>query len=224
VSPNLGQVSHDIICHIVEIAENGADVAHLEYLHGAFVIPGLSAIRHYWQCDYKPKPAPEQHIAKIDIYQSVTFGGYRLPYTTVHSDIQQIGPGLVQLVFPTPFGKIVVQESIQPQHSNLQRANNSVYAEPGVPRVLAKGLLKSLAIQFERDHPIWNTKKWLRKPLILKQDGPLLIYRRWVKQFYTEAGGKLLRNIHGEETWGEQHNNQHSNMNPINNHALAAAE
>ena len=38
-----------------------------------------------------------------------------------------------------------------------------------------------LVVQFERDIPIWNFKHFLRKPLILKEDGPILKYRRWMK-------------------------------------------
>lgn len=199
-----GEISHDIIVHIGEIAENGADVAHLEWLHGAFLIPFIPFIRHYWKCTYHPcQSSGEEHKAKIDIYQSITFFGKRVPYTTVHSDIWQVGPGVVQLMFSTPFGRILVQETISPQYSNLQRANNIIYTERRVPRIIAKGLLKAVGIQFERDHPIWNSKRWLRKPLILKSDGPLLKYRRWLNKFYTpgEEGGKLIRTPGKEDRW-----------------------
>jgi hypothetical protein len=200
-----GKVEHDIVCHISETAENGADTAHLEYVHGAFLLQCLFFIRHYWTCEYKTKNHSEvdAHIAKIDIVQYFTFFGYRLPFTTVRSDIRQVGPNIVQLIFPTIFGNILVQETIQPLHTNLQRANNIVHAQRNVPRFIAKFILKSLAIQFERDLPIWNAKRWLRKPLIIKSDGPIQQYRRWMKQFYANNGGKCIRSANGVEMWIE---------------------
>jgi hypothetical protein len=42
-----------------------------------------------------------------------------------------------------------------------------------------------LTVQFERDLPIWNWKHFLRRPLILREDGPILKYRRWMRQFYS---------------------------------------
>jgi hypothetical protein len=50
--------------------------------------------------------------------------------TTIDVDIIQIGPGMVQLTFATPFGRVIVVESVTPVAPLLQR-----YAIPLLLRV-----------------------------------------------------------------------------------------
>lgn len=177
-----GRVTHEIACHIQEIPENGADVAHLAYIHGDFLLSWLGRlIRHEWQAVWDPQKEPEGHIAKLVLNQQVSVLGRPVPGTSLDSNIDQCGPALVQLIFPTPFGKVAVIETVTPVLHTLQRAQNVLWAEKTVPRFMAKIFLMGLVIQFERDLPIWNHKHFLRRPLILKEDGPILKYRRWMK-------------------------------------------
>lgn len=67
-----------VSCHIQEIPENGADVAHLNAVHG----PGiggraLTALsRHLWNAEWSPGP---QHIATLRLtHQLDLFGKLRL--------------------------------------------------------------------------------------------------------------------------------------------------
>ena len=52
---------------------------------------------------------------------------------------------------------------------------------------LIEVLMASLINHFERDIPIWNSKRFMRRPLIVKEDGPILKFRRWTKQFYSDS-------------------------------------
>jgi len=181
-----GKVSHEIACHLQEIPENGADNAHLEYIHGDFLLSWLGKIiRHTWDGVWETQPAPLAHVAKLTLKQQVTVLGRRMPLTALDSNVLQVGPALVQLIFPTPLGKVAVIETVTPVYSTLQRAQNVLWAEPTVPRFMAKVFLMGLVVQFERDIPVWNFKHFLRRPLVLREDGPILKYRRWMRQFYT---------------------------------------
>jgi hypothetical protein len=157
-----------------------------EYIHGDFLLSWLRLIRHTWTATWDPSSEPQGHIAKLILNQRVTICGIPVPGTSLDSNIDQVGPALVQLIFPTPFGKVAVIETITPICHTLQRAQNVLYAEKTVPRFLSKVFLMGLVVQFERDLPIWNYKHFLRKPLILKEDGPILKYRRWMRQFYSD--------------------------------------
>ena len=56
---------------------------------------------------------------------------------------------------------------------------------------MAKLALHSLLTQFERDVPIWDNKTFVRRPWLVKQDGPIGRYRRWFsRNFYSENSGK----------------------------------
>ncbi len=45
--------------------------------------------------------------------------------------------------------------------------------------------------QFEQDVPIWENKIYRDRPVITKVDGPIGQYRRWFRQFYSEATAPL---------------------------------
>ena len=194
-----GRTAHEIICHIQEIPENGADTAHLDYLHGDFILDQMTAAKHTWQATWTPQPYPNIHIAKISVDTAMTLFGHRIPFSLVQTRISQVGPGVVQLIFPTPFGRILMQDCITPVTSNVQRSSHVLYMESSVPRVVSKFIFKATLIQFERDFSVWNNKRWVRAPMAVKEDGPILKYRRWMKQFYDRDGGQLLRDYEGNE-------------------------
>ena len=204
-----GRTAHEIICHIQEIPENGADTAHLDYLHGDFILDQISAAKHTWQASWTPQPYPNTHIAKITVDTAMTFLGHRIPFSLVQTRINQVGPGIVQLVFPTPFGRILMQDCITPVTSNVQRSSHVLYMETSVPRVVSKFIFKATLIQFERDFMVWNNKRWIRAPMAVKEDGPILKYRRWMKQFYDREGGQLLRDYEGNEKMVEKVANEY---------------
>ncbi|CAG0920179.1 unnamed protein product [Notodromas monacha] len=45
--------------------------------------------------------------------------------------------------------------------------------------------------KLERDISVWNSKKFTRRPLLVKEDKMILAYRRWFSQFYSENSPTL---------------------------------
>ncbi|XP_061555133.1 cholesterol 7-desaturase nvd isoform X3 [Phycodurus eques] len=45
--------------------------------------------------------------------------------------------------------------------------------------------------KFERDVMIWNNKKYISKPLLVKEDSAIQKHRRWYSQFYSENSPRL---------------------------------
>lgn len=181
-----GEVVHELSCHCQEIPENGADVAHLAFLHGPFLLPFLKCFTHMWDASYQTAPEPNTHLATLTLKTCLGIFGRPVEFTRVNANILQIGPGIVHMQFPTIFGQVCNIETITPVGRFQQRATNLVLAETWVPRFVAKFFLKSIQVQFERDIPIWNAKKFVRAPMQVKGDGPLLQFRRWYKQFYQD--------------------------------------
>lgn len=180
-----GISEHRVGCAIQEIPENGADIAHLDYLHGGFMLGNVRSLSHLWtDVSWQPAPPPNEHLAHIKLTESFAVFGRAVPGTAVEVSIIQIGLGMVQLTFGTPFGSVVVIETVTPKAPLEQRAGHIVLAERWVPRFVAKFVLRSLLIQFERDLPIWNKKTFVAPPLAVKGDGPLLAYRRWAAKLY----------------------------------------
>ena len=180
----LGRISHEVSCQMIEIPENGADTAHLPSLHGPFILPGLPCVRHTWDVTWDAQPAPQQHIARLSISSTVAVCSHLLPSTRTTTSIVQAGPSLVVLLLETPYGPLPMIESVTPITANLQRLINTLYLPPYIPRMYARLMMSGVVGQLERDLSIWNRKRWLRRPLVVKEDGPILQYRRWLRQFF----------------------------------------
>lgn len=66
------------------------------------------------------------------VIQSVQFHGWYIPGTRIDVDIVQVGPSMVHLHFSTPFGKVMLIETVTPVQPLLQRITHQVFA--GTPQ------------------------------------------------------------------------------------------
>jgi len=182
-----GSFENYVEAHIQEIPENGSDVAHLGVLHVPFIIGWIPFMSHHWTAVWTAGEAPEEHIANIKLTTSLVVFGKIIPFTSVDAKIRQIGPGIVNLEIITPLGSFIVMESVTPMYPLLQRVSHVMYAKKGFfARIQAQILLRSFCEQFCRDVVIWNNKTYVNKPLIVKNDGNILGFRRWYAKFYPD--------------------------------------
>jgi 3-ketosteroid 9alpha-monooxygenase subunit A len=49
---------------------------------------------------------------------------------------------------------------------------------------VTKALLRETPRQLEQDIPHWAHKKYLRQPMLVEGDGPILAYREWYQRYY----------------------------------------
>eukprot|EP01094_Clydonella_sp_ATCC50884_P016758 TRINITY_DN280_c0_g1_i1.p1 TRINITY_DN280_c0_g1~~TRINITY_DN280_c0_g1_i1.p1 ORF type:complete len:453 (-),score=140.91 TRINITY_DN280_c0_g1_i1:208-1566(-) len=197
-----GWSEHEVKAHCQEMPENGADVAHLNFLHTPLAVKDYDlfgrvlqrAFQHTWDANWAPGKGEEAHMAFMTLVEKLYVFGIYVPGTTVKVDIIQQGPGLVFLRFNTTFGRAIVMETVTPMQPLLQKATHMIYAEWKMPRWLAKLILRSLVVQFERDVPIWNNKTFVTKPAVVKGDGPIPAFRRWYSRFYSESSNKFRGN------------------------------
>ncbi|KAK5966469.1 Rieske domain-containing protein [Trichostrongylus colubriformis] len=108
-------------------------------------------------------------------------------------EIDEHGPGIVHMLFDFGvLGRGVVLQHVTPQEPLQQLVRFKLYST--VPRWFAKFFLTSEATQFERDIWIWSNKKYIKNPLVVRNDGPIQKHRRWFSQFYKENSPRLLPN------------------------------
>ncbi|KAJ8300919.1 hypothetical protein KUTeg_022438, partial [Tegillarca granosa] len=82
-----GRSEHYVNSHIEEIPENGADVYHLQQVHGPIMTAGIdlrymwnqlwSFANHQWTASWEPCPAPDQHIGALKLTHSMNIFGKR---------------------------------------------------------------------------------------------------------------------------------------------------
>ena len=174
--------------HINDIAENGADVSHLDNVHFPFVFPSLTPIlSHTWKATWVAGEDDRAHIADMTVLQSMCLFGIPLP-GPVRVEIQQVGLSLVLLDMSTPVGRLFVVESVTPISPLQQRVMHTVYADPLVPSILVRAVMGAHIIHHEKDVPVWANKKYLPsgEALLLTSDSNITLYRRWAKRFISE--------------------------------------
>ncbi|XP_053984121.1 cholesterol 7-desaturase nvd isoform X2 [Hylaeus anthracinus] len=197
-----------INCHIQEVAENGADTAHLSAVHGPMIFSNIihafsCLARHSWtnvgwrphnllteskaSDDDEPKRQDDKdlsHRAYTTLKHTlVLFEKYKLWNLDVH--VQQIGPGYVEMMMDTYFGRICIFQTVTPMEPLLQKVTHLIYAAPLLAPYAAMIFLGE-CLMFERDVAIWNRKKYEKQPLLVKEDKCILSYRRWYSQFYSQ--------------------------------------
>lgn len=197
-----GHTRHVINSHIQEVPENAADVPHLNFLHGPIILAGNDLrtthkpswygpsgwMQHTWDASWKPEKIGTEngHMAHLMLRHGISLFGRDIPLLSLTLDAKQIGPSLVYLVFSSPFGRGAFLQSLLPVGPLEQIVTHEVWGEWRFPTVVAKFMMQGEAMQVERDVMIWNNKRYNNKPVLTKDEGLILQFRRWFSQFYSE--------------------------------------
>lgn len=191
-----GRSEFQVTCHIQEIPENGADVAHLSAIHEppGFFPKKLEALtkylskiaKHKWTANWTSNNDPERrHESLIELSHFISLFEGKINLFHMNVNIRQIGSGLVVLQFDTSFGKGVLVQSVTPIEPLLQRICHRFYSEPKFIHPLGLLVLHGEAVQISRDVEIWNRKCYLSSPNLVKEDCKIKSFRKWFSQFYS---------------------------------------
>ena len=172
--------------HPQEITENSVDIAHLTTVHRVKnfrLVEPLTVDGPRLRMGYafiQPVPLTPGFHAEIRIQI------HGLGFSLVEQEVAG-GWTVRQLVLSTPVGQ---RETLLHFCAIVRRRGRNALSralwsclEPAVGRSVLLGPV----LQLRRDKPIWNNKKYLRRPAIAADDGPIPDYRRWATQFYPDG-------------------------------------
>lgn len=209
----IGRTEHEVKCHIQDIPENGADIAHLEAIHQVSLTAGssmdkvhtpasakswwLKLFEHRWASSWDPDPEVS-HLAHMTLeHETLLFGVLSLLKMTLK--VTQEGPVSVKLHIHArlPLGmgtlKGVLIQSITPIGPYQHRLVHRMFSENTIwGRLFGKFILQGEATQLGRDIWMWNNKKFVRRPALLKEEKSVARFRRWYAQFYPDPAQQLL--------------------------------
>jgi len=161
-----------------EIAENGVDFAHFEYVHKMDAVPeGKTSyeghVRH-------SQAAGERQITLPD-------GSVRIIPSSVNTVQNGAGQKFTQLRGVVTLSLMVLATPIEHDDVELRFCFTHPECEPGSPE--AKAIEMAIAntcgqTGVEGDIPIWHHKIHRARPLLCDRDGPILRFRRYFEQFY----------------------------------------
>jgi cholesterol 7-dehydrogenase len=180
-----------IAMHLAEFAENSADLQHFGPLHGQMLVPFLGlpvpgvTVRHRASFELDPD---EAHVVWLHDAAHIEILGRRPRGAGATAKIRLDGPGgLVMFDFEVrKLGRLVMFQTHTPLGPLLQHVRFRWYAAETLPRPLIVYVVGSWLAQWRRDVAIWESKVYRRRPMLVKEDGPIHALRRWYAQFYAE--------------------------------------
>ncbi len=158
--------------HNQEMAENAVDTAHFHYVHGTVEQPTskAEADKHVLRVVSQTKMRTPMGKTTGTV-ESLSYGfGYSL--TRFTGIVETL---LVAGVTPIDDEYVDVRFGFAVRKLMNGDATSTVGA----------AFMAEIERQLGQDIPIWENKIYVTPPLICDGDGPIGLYRRWCKQFYT---------------------------------------
>lgn len=172
-----------IIDHPQEVVENSIDIGHFGAVHGT----SNARITRPMSLD-----GPRLSIGtavdrvvplfgKFDVEFDVEAHG--LGYVYVLAYMRQVNLSALVQIMPTPLDPCRIETRFTASARIGSPGNRtSKYTSWLVTQFFAKPSWKGAG----QDAPIWRNKVYLRHPRLAPGDGPIMRFRRWAEQFYSE--------------------------------------
>lgn len=155
-----------------EICENVTDTAHIKFVHGVHVVPDVgsfetdgAALRFDLQCQGLSSYISLHGLGILQVQNHTDFG---------------LGEGVYQhTMYITP----VDEMEVEIRHLlTVKREGDEERT-----RAVEDSWEKAVFDGFSQDVPIFEHKGFEPRPVLCEEDGPIMQYRQWAKQFYIES-------------------------------------
>ncbi len=176
--------------HPQEVYENSIDTAHFPVIHGysdISVLEPMQLMAHEMKVSYQiarrvPLPWVERKI--VADFQ-VHLHGLGCAHNHIHVPAFGLRVRMFALATPTAPGEAEIRLGVA-----LARATRLPLGGLVLPLV-HRGVQHSIVNDFLQDMAVWEHKRYLKPPLLLKSDGPIASFRRWSTQFYQSEPAQL---------------------------------
>jgi 3-ketosteroid 9alpha-monooxygenase subunit A len=161
--------------HNQEMAENSVDIAHFRYLHGTVDMPTVVETT---------AEGPLLH-AVSEILMRTPMGK-----TSGTVDVHAHGFGFTTTRFRGIVETLLVSSAttIDDEYVDVRFSFTlKKLAHKDVTLTVGKAYIAEIDRQLEQDIPIWENKIYVHPPLLVEGDGPIGVYRKWARQFYSEV-------------------------------------
>jgi cholesterol 7-dehydrogenase len=175
--------------HLVEFAENAADLRHFAPLHGKMKLPWTRLPLPFVRVQHTPSweaDAEQPHLSTFRDTAVLEVFGRVVERSSARATITFLGPGgVVRFVFEIPnAGEIVLYQTHTPVAPLAQHVRFRWWAGRRMPRPLVSYVIGSWISQWRADVAIWESKVYRQHARLVPEDGPVHAMRRWYAQFY----------------------------------------
>ena len=163
----------DVPAHVQDIAENSCDPVHFQYVHR--------------QPDVPPSEVTIEENGRI-LHLNSDASNAPLP-SQLHAIVYSPGFAMVRNTYG-PGAEMIVYNSSQPISKNETRMRWTLTVRREIEDMAGDEVMRGIIAGLSDDYPIWANKVHKHRPLFCKGDQTLVMFRKWVRQFYLSASDK----------------------------------
>lgn len=156
--------------HVQDIAENSCDPVHFQFVHG--------------QPDVPPSEVTIEDDGRILHLNSDASKAAANP-GQLHAIVYSPGFAMVRMTYG-PNAEMVMYNSAQPINKHETRMRWTLTVRKEIEDLAGDDVIKGIISGLDDDYPIWANKVHKRQPLFCKGDDTLVMFRKWVRQFYID--------------------------------------
>jgi 3-ketosteroid 9alpha-monooxygenase subunit A len=155
-----------------ELAENQVDAAHFFYVHSSPRVHTTLAERHGPMLHTLSTIAVTTPIGVVQSRVELHSFGFGLTKIRVRGLFETLLIGC-----PTP---------IDDAHVHLRLSFIVRDLGEALTSEIGDAVMRDIERQVQEDIPIWENKAYVERPMLVEGDGPIGVFRSWVRQFYPE--------------------------------------
>lgn len=179
--------------HPQEVSENSVDLAHFSEVHGYYDLEQVRPLRtegpHLHACYRMSRSSPFPGLGDTVRFES-DIHVYGLGVSIVDVSVLTHGFRYWLAILPTP-----VEEGWIDLRVVMAAQEGLVDAPPAlgwlperlITRLVHEVSFRAAVHDVRQDQPIWEHKRHVHPPVLSREDGPIVPYRRWCRQFYPAA-------------------------------------
>lgn len=164
---------------VQDMLENSIDVGHFHTLHGIKLGAGFQE-----QAEARAFKAEGRRL-HVEIHSSATFFGVD---KDVHWSFDILGPSafMARGQSVTPFDVLACHQPV-----STRGVIGHFLVKPRLRWSVANAFLQPIIArrtrwEVEQDLAVWNHQRHAAKPVLSDADGPIVAYRKWMRQFYAD--------------------------------------
>jgi phenylpropionate dioxygenase-like ring-hydroxylating dioxygenase large terminal subunit len=159
--------------HVQDIAENSCDPVHFQFVHR--------------QQDVPPSEVTIDEDGRT-LHLNTDASNADFP-SQLHAIVYNPGFAMVRNTYG-PGAEMVMYNSAQPINSHETRMRWTLTVRREIEDVAGDDVMDGIISGLDDDYPIWANKVHKHRPIFCKEDKTLVMFRKWVRQFYVTSQDK----------------------------------
>ena len=159
--------------HVQDIAENSCDPVHFQFVHKMMDVP-------------PSKVTIDDDGRTLHLNSDAT--GADFP-AELHATVYSPGFAMVRNTYG-PDAQMVMYNSAQPINKHETRMRWTLVVSKSIEDIAGDDVMDGIISGLNDDYPIWANKVHKHHPVFCKEDKTLVMFRKWVRQFYLTSSDK----------------------------------